>query len=161
MAPDLSWSPTFRTVFALRKLTAIPDAQWANPRVDWEDACEQLGGMFGDLPLCESRQKWLQSFQNIEGSILSGDFGQGVASAHLTWLLECAKAGIGLRESEIKWIDKVGWPNQEEPLTIGPEADPPPDARTAWSRLRRLRRQIRMDISGESVVKLANSLFEP
>jgi hypothetical protein len=159
--PDAVWAPAFRTLFALRKLFDLSDDHWTNPHLDWDRAMCQIAAMFEDEPLGDALEKWAGSCTALRRTVNDGELGRGVGRAHLSWLLDCCMEGLALRQQSRRWIDRAGWPEEEDSRTQGLNADPPPDARTAWSRLTRLHRLLRNGAELPQIQDLAVSLSDP
>jgi hypothetical protein len=158
--PTAAWTPAVRTYFALKKLADITEERWRKPEIDWESVAAQLSEFFGDTPWQVAIGEWSSSVEDLARSAKSGNFGDGLARSHLIWLVDCTRQGLRLRGPQPLWIDQAGWPEQEDPRTVMLNADPPPAARTAWSRLTRIHRQLRNNNTDESVINLARSPFQ-
>ena len=138
----------------------LSDDDWVNPRSDWDGNISRLAAMFEDEPLGDALERWARSCTALRGAINDDELGRGVGRAHLSWLLDCCDEGLALRNQSRRWVDRAGWPEQEDPRTEGLNAEPPIDARTAWSRLTRLHQLLRNEAEPSQIQDLALSLFE-
>jgi hypothetical protein len=151
--------PPFRSLLALNELFKFSDEELTRPNIDWNDVLEQLSKKIGARPLPATGASHKQSLEALEQSLKNGSQFTGLAREHLLYLSNVARVGMALRGQSLNWLDNVGWPKYEDPLLVVNWAKPPANITTAWSRLTRVRNQLRTGAHCSAAKEIANSLF--
>jgi len=155
---EVAAHPPLRLLLALNELLKLSEEELARPNIDWNNVLEQLSKLIGAHSLTDTAASHKMNLEALEQTLKNGAKFAGIAREHLMYLVTVARRGMALRSQPLNWLDNVGWPKFEDPAVVVDWATPPPNIATAWSRLTRVRNQIRSG-SRSAARETANSLF--
>lgn len=150
--------PPLRCLIALHELFKFSDQTLSLPTIDWDGVLEQLSKKIGGQQLVVIGTSHRQNLEALGLSLRKEGPFTGLAREHLLYLAKVAREGMALRGEPLHWLDRVGWPEQEDPSLVVNWAEPPEAVKTAWSRLARLRNQLRSG-NCSAAKDLGRSLF--